>query len=124
MNKVILCGRLTREAEIRYTQSDNKKVADITLAIRRDKENTDFINCTGFGKTAEIIEKYTSKGKELLVCGELRTNSYEDKNGIKRTKTYVLISEVQLIGGATAEDKLTSAEVEFTPSDSDDDLPF
>ena len=88
MNRVIISGRTTRDAEIRYSQGgDNMAIARFTLAVdRRGKkeegqQTADFINCTAFGKTAETIEKHVFKGTKIMVCGRWQSGSYKNKDG-------------------------------------------
>ena len=87
MNRVILCGRLVRDAEVKYTQESNAMaVAKFTLAVDRKfkkdgEQSADFINCTAFGKTGEIIEKYVTKGTKIIVEGRWQTGSYKNKDG-------------------------------------------
>lgn len=86
MNKVILLGRLTRDADIRYTQGDSPTaVAKFIFAVQRkyksEGQECDFISCTAFGKQAEFIEKYTHKGIKLLVEGRWQTGHYTNKDG-------------------------------------------
>ena len=95
MNKVILIGRITKDLEIRYT-SNEKAVCEFSLAINRDKENTDFINCVVWNKPAENLVKYQGKGSLISVIGELRTDTYE-KDGEKRYKTYVLVNNIEYL---------------------------
>lgn len=89
MNLVILSGRIVRDPDIRYSQSaDNMAIARFTLAVDRSHkkskdEQANFINCTCFGKTAEIVEKYCRKGTKLIVSGEWITGHYTDKAGNK-----------------------------------------
>jgi single-strand DNA-binding protein len=89
MNSVKLSGRLVRDPEVRYTQSANPMaVAKFTLAVDRKikkdgEQSADFINCTAFGKTAEIIEKHVRKGVKLIVEGRWQTGSYTNKDGAK-----------------------------------------
>lgn len=89
MNKVILMGRLTRDPEVRYVQSENNMaVARYTLAVDRrrakDEEQTaDFINVVAFGKGGEFAEKYLHKGTKVLVTGKIQTGSYTNKEGQK-----------------------------------------
>lgn len=99
MNNVSLCGRLTDNPKIRYTASGEKKaIANYTLAVYRSKEITDFINCVAFGKAAEFAEKYLEKGKQIALSGSIRTETYTDKNGIKRYPVTVWISNQELCG--------------------------
>ena len=87
MNKVILMGRLTRNPEVRYSQGSNSMaIAKFTLAVDRKfkkdgEQNADFINCTAFGKVAEVIEKYVTKGTKIIVEGRWQTGSYKNKDG-------------------------------------------
>lgn len=89
MNNVVLMGRLVRDPEIRYSTGTNQMaVAKFTLAVDRrykkeGEQTADFINCTAFGKVAEVIEKHVTKGVKIAVAGEWRTGSYTDKNGNK-----------------------------------------
>ena len=89
MNRVILCGRIVRDPEVRYSQGDNPMaVAKFTLAVDRKfkkdgEQSADFINCTAFCKTAEVIEKYVIKGTKIIVEGRWQTGSYTNKDGNK-----------------------------------------
>lgn len=100
MNKVILMGRTTKDAEVRYSQGANPTaVAKITLAVdrkfKKDGEPTaDFINCTAFGKTAEVIEKYVVKGTKIAVVGRIQTGSYTNKDGHKVYTTDVMVEDL------------------------------
>ncbi len=90
MNRVILMGRLTRDPEIRYSQTGNQMaVARYSLAVDRaqsrnqdsDEPTTDFINCVAFGKTAEFAERYLHKGTKIAIEGRIRTGRYQNKDG-------------------------------------------
>lgn len=90
MNKVILSGRLTRDAEVRYSQGENAMaVARFTLAVDRKnkkegaEQTADFISCVAFGKTAEVIEKYCKQGTKMYVEGRWQTGSYTNKDNVK-----------------------------------------
>lgn len=99
MNKVILCGRLTRDPEVRYSQGATQMcVAKYSLAVdrrfKRDGETTaDFINCVAFGKIGEIAEKYFRKGTKIIVSGRIQTGSYTNNNGQKVYTTDVVVEE-------------------------------
>ena len=129
MNRVILSGRLTKDAEIRYTQT-NEKVASFTLAVDRiGSEEADFINCIAFKKTAEFIEKYLSKGRKILALGRINTNSYE-KDGKKVYTTNVIVEQVEFAdskpNNVVQEDGLNK-EVENGQAEAlwqGDELPF
>ena len=94
MNKVILMGRLTRDAEI---FGQKTKVARFCLAVDRTygEDETDFFNCVSFGKQAEFVEKYLKKGTKILITGRLQNNSYEDKQGNKVTATQIITEDIE-----------------------------
>ena len=106
MNHFVGIGRLTKDPEIRYTQGDQgTKIASFTLAIdrkvKRDGQPTaDFINCKAFGKTADIVEQYAPKGKQIAITGEIQTGSYTNKEGRKVYTTDIICNQVQLLGSA------------------------
>ena len=110
MNKVILCGRLTRDPEVRYSQGENAlAIARYTLAVdrrfKRDGEQTaDFINCVVFGKSAEFTERYFRQGMRVVVCGRIQTGSYTNKDGQRVYTTDVVAENVEF-----AESKNASA---------------
>ncbi|MEE1079112.1 MAG: single-stranded DNA-binding protein [Agathobacter sp.] len=89
MNRVILCGRLVRDPEIRYSQGNNATaIAKFTLAVDRKfkkdgEQSADFINCVAFGKVAETVEKYVHQGNKIIVEGHWQTGSYTNKDGVK-----------------------------------------
>ena len=101
MNKVILTGRLTRNPELRYT-ANNKAVCDFTIAtnrpVVRDGERVaDFINCRVWGKTAENLVKYQTKGNLIAVIGRMQVENYTDKDGKNRNYTYVLVEDLEYL---------------------------
>lgn len=106
-NKVQLIGNVGQEPTITNLES-GKKVVHFSLATNEHykdakgekQTNTNWHNVVAWGKTAEIIEKYVTKGKEIAIDGKLTTRSYEDNEGIKRYVTEVLVSEVLLLGNA------------------------
>ena len=87
MNKVILMGRLTRDPEVRYTQTSNTLVASFSLAVNRrftrpgEERQADFINCVAWNKTGEFVSKYFKKGQQVGVIGRIQTRNYDDANG-------------------------------------------
>lgn len=100
LNKVILSGRITRDLEVRQTNSGSA-VVQFTLAVERNfsaqngERLTDFITCVAWGKTAEFIGRFFSKGRSIAVIGSLRTRTYDDKNGTKHYVTEVNVDEAQ-----------------------------
>lgn len=102
MNKIILCGRLTKDPEVRYSQGENSTcVARYTLAVDRkytkgEEKQADFISCVAFGKSGEFAEKYLKKGTKILVTGRIQTGSYE-KDGKKIYTTDVVVEEHEFV---------------------------
>ena len=144
MNKVILMGRLTRDPEVRYTQTSNTLVASFSLAVNRrftrpgEERQADFINCVAWNKTGEFVSKYFKKGQQVGVIGRIQTRNYDDANGQKRYVTEVVVEETYFADsrrdGAAGDldsnfgtDQSQSADMgatsEFEVS-SGDDLPF
>jgi single-strand DNA-binding protein len=106
-NKVILLGNLTRDPQMRYLPSQSP-VTDFGLACNRkfktatgeQREEVLFVDCAAFGRTAEIINQYCTKGKPIFVEGRLKYDTWDDKNGGgKRSKLSVVVENIQLLGG-------------------------
>ena len=102
MNSCVISGRLVRDPEVRYTQTQ-MAIADFTVAcdrrFKRDGEPTaDFIRCKAFGKTAEFIEKYFTKGKTIMLSGRIQTGSYKNKEGQMVYTTEVIAENVEFLG--------------------------
>lgn len=101
MNNIVLLGRLTKDADIRSTQS-GKVVASFTLAVDRPytqngKREADFIACQIWGKSAEVLGKSVHKGQRVLLEGRLQIRQYTDKNGNKRTAAEVVTDRFEFI---------------------------
>lgn len=100
INKVILSGRITHDIEIRQTPSGNA-VTQFNIAVERsyakqgEERQTDFITVVAWNKTAEFIGRYFAKGRSIAVIGQLRSRTYDDKNGTKHYVTEVFADEVQ-----------------------------
>ena len=112
MNKVILMGRLTRDPDVRYSQTANGSmaVARYTLAVdrrfKKDGEtNADFISCVAFGKVGEFAEKYLHQGTKIVVEGRIQTGSYTNKDGNKVYTTDIYVENCEF-----AESKATSEQ--------------
>lgn len=138
MNTVVLIGRLTKDPEVRYIPQSETAVANFTLAVDRPlaKEKTaDFIKVVTFGKTAELCERFLSKGRMVGVQGRIQTGSYKDKNGETRYTTEVYADRVEFLERA---EKANSEYVDqpskgaqalgipegFQALEDDDDIPF
>ena len=145
MNKVLLMGRLTRDPEVRYGQSDQSSaIARYTLAVdRRFKRQdgvghtADFIGCVAFGKAAEFAEKYLRQGTKIAVTGRIQTGSYTNRDGQKVYTTDVVIEDQGFAESKSANDQHFGQAVHQTqtpqtdrdgfmplPDDLDEDLPF
>jgi single-strand DNA-binding protein len=136
MNKVLLIGRLTKQAELRYTPN-GKAVASFTVAVQRNKEEADFINCVAWNKTAENLANYTSKGSLIGVEGSIQTRSYKNNEGKTVYVTEVWAQSVEFLsskgkGSGTQTNAPTGQNQAYDdpfrnegiPSNYPDDLPF
>ena len=135
MNKVILIGRVVRDAEIRYSQGANTTcVARYTLAVDRKckqegQPNADFINCIAFGKLGEFAEKYLHKGVKIAVVGRIQTGSYKNKDGNTVYTTDVVVEEQEFCESKSQSNSqpqpTQSVDMGFMNIDTDmDSLPF
>ena len=144
MNKVVLMGRLTRDPEVRYTQTNNTLVASFSLAVNRrfarqgEERQADFINVVAWAKTGEFCSKYFKKGQQVGVIGRIQTRTWDDDQGTKHYVTEVVAEEAYFAD--SKKDSYDSGESfnnnfgetmpgsTDTTSDfevsSDDDLPF
>ena len=109
MNKVILMGRLTRDAEVRYSQGDNSlAIARFSLAVDRrykkdgEDQTADFISCVAFGKTAEFFERFGKKGTKFVIEGRIQTGSYTNKDGQKVYTTDVVVESAEFAESKSA----------------------
>lgn len=139
MNKVILIGRLTKDADVKLS-STGISIARFSLAVdrkfKKDSEQTcDFINCVAFSKTAEFLEKYGKKGVKFVVEGSIQTGSYTNKDGNKVYTTDVAVQSVEFAESKTsAQNNNTTpapAQASAIPNDfikiediDEDELPF
>ncbi|MCT4597610.1 MAG: single-stranded DNA-binding protein [Vallitalea sp.] len=145
MNKVILMGRLTKDPEVRYSQSDRPvAIARYTLAVNRrfkregDPE-ADFINIVSLGRDGEFVEKYFKKGQLVSIVGRIQVRTYDDPQGNRKWFTEVLTEEVHFAESKSSFENRVAREPEastqaptsqsadgFVPIDEsfDDELPF
>lgn len=137
INKVILMGRLTRDPEMRHTNSGTP-VTTFSIAINSgygENQRTDFVNCIAWNKTAEFVTKYFTKGKMIIVIGRITTRSWETQDGKRAYATEVVANEVNFGESKTspqlntpqtaAQQPMQDDDDDFTPLDEeDDDLPF
>lgn len=140
MNKVILSGRLTRDADIRYSQGENTTaVARFNLAVDRrykregDEQTADFISCVAFGKTTEVIEKYCKQGTKIIIEGRWQTGSYTNKDGVKVYTNDCMVENIEFAESKNSGGEANSKPAPQTDADGfmnipdsvdDDKLPF
>ncbi len=138
LNTVQLAGNLTRDPEVKNIGND-RVVASFGLAINRkyrsasgeQKEETTFVEIECWGRQAELVGQYLSKGRNCLVEGELQYHKWTDKNGSNRSQIRVLGKRVHFIGGAPQGGQAASSSSEQAPTparqtvpDYDDEPPF
>jgi len=102
INSVVLCGRVTRDADVRYTNG-GMAVSEISVAVNRyagkgKQDEVSFIECTVWGKQAESLCQYLTKGRQVVVQGELKQERWE-KDGQKQSRVTIIVNHLQLMGG-------------------------
>ena len=131
VNKVILIGRLGKDPEIRAFEG-NRKVANFTLATNErytDKSGnrqdiTDWHNLAIWGAQADIAEKYLKKGMQIYIEGRLKSRSWEDKDGVKKYTTEVVVDNFRMLEGRKDGDQNNSSNDSSAGQEIADDLPF
>jgi len=138
MNKVFLIGRLVKDPELRYTES-NIAVATFSIAVNRNFANqngereTDFINIVVWRKQAENVKNYLTQGSQVAIDGRIQTRNYDDQNGQKRYATDYIIENAYFADsrrepgagdGMGVDMPSSSIDGEFITIDDTDDLPF
>lgn len=138
MNKVVLIGRLTKDPDLKYIAESGTPVSNFVLAVSRpkrngqDKSEADFITCVAFGKTAETIAQYLTKGRQLAIAGSIRTGSYEAQDGSKRYTTSVYIESFDFIDSGNGVNRkndfagtpYTDGYGDMQQANDDEDIPF
>ena len=105
-NRVLLMGNLTRDVELKSV-AGNQSVDEIGLAVNRryktkdgeEREETTFVDCEAWGRTAEVMKQYLSKGRPVFIEGRLKLDQWKDKDGQNRSKMRVVIENFQFVGG-------------------------
>ena len=106
LNKVMLMGNLTREIEIKVLPQGNQSVGNFGIAMNRkfksasgeEREEVTFVDCEAWGRTAEIMKQYLSKGRPVFIEGRLKLDQWEDKEGKKQSRLRVVVENFQFIG--------------------------
>lgn len=120
MNKVMLIGRITKNIELKSTPN-GKEVADFSIAVKRNYKNqngeyeADFINCISFGKTAELLGKYTKKGDQIAIEGRINTRNYENKEGKKVYITEILVENIMFLETKNAQKSENIVQKQLDP---------
>jgi single-strand DNA-binding protein len=141
MNKIILLGRLTKDVELRYTQTSNTAVASFTLAVNRkfvkegEERQADFINIVAWNKLAETSSNYLRKGMQVVVIGRLQNRSWDDEQGQKHYITEIIAEELEFVESKKSQspdDSILNSSTPVTANNAEtedfisngDDLPF
>lgn len=125
MNKAILIGRLVRDPEVRYTQSDNSTcIASFTIAVdrkfkREGEQSADFINCVAFGKLGEHVERYYRKGLKTALTGRIQTRNYTNRDGLKVYLTEVVVEELEFAESKNSGEKAVCGTEKLNKKSSD-----
>jgi single-strand DNA-binding protein len=125
LNQCQFIGRLGKDVELRYTPT-NDPVANISLACgwkNKEKEGTEWINVTAFGKLAEVVAQYLSKGSQVFVQGKMKTEKYT-KDGIDRYSTKIIADKIQMLGKKSETIEPVKKQQEPDLSELSDDIPF
>jgi single-strand DNA-binding protein len=133
MNKTMLIGRVTKDIDLRFGK-DGMAIAKFSVAVNRMKKGeVDYPNCIAFGKTAETIANYMSKGSQIGIEGHIQTGSYTNKEGNKIYTTDVIVDRFDFVGGGkTTNTNNQDGSIpqdyfgggDMTPIDDGEDMPF
>ena len=130
MNKFIVTGNITKDAELRYTAND-KAYSKFSIANNEgygDNKKTNFFNCTLWGKSAENLNRFLTKGQKVLITGKVEINDYKDKEGVERKIIDINVDSfggVELLGNKSQQENGTNNDTSNnsdSPIDSNDDL--
>lgn len=136
LNKVFLMGNLTRDIELKRTPSNNTAVANIGLAVNRqyragdeNREETTFVDCEAWGRTAEVMHQYLAKGRPVLVEGRLKLDQWQDRDGNNRSKLKVVVENFQFVdsrggSGGGGGGNAPAASAPAHQSVPEDEIPF
>lgn len=124
MNKIILIGNIGHTPELK--QASDKVFLRFTLAVKNPySDSTDWFNCVSFGKQAETIAKFFTKGSKIAVVGRVQTGAYEGKDGTKKTKFDIVVESFDFCdSGRTGGENQKDEERYTEDDDSGEDLPF
>lgn len=133
-SKAIITGNVTRDPELRST-TNGSSVCSFSVAVNRtfrdangeNKEEVSFIDCSAWNKLGEMIAQYAKKGSGVLVSGRLSQRSFEGKDGVKRSRTEIVVEDFNFIGGGNRDNSSSSSysapAQDSSASDTPDDIP-
>ena len=127
MNKIILMGRLTRDPDMRVSQGDNSfSIASFSIAVdRRFQKNgekeTDFFNCTAFGKQADFVDRYLKQGTKILLTGRVENDNYTNKNGEKVYSVKIICEEIEFAESKSSSSNSSSVQNDSSAKSSNDE---
>ncbi|MBR2542981.1 single-stranded DNA-binding protein [Candidatus Saccharibacteria bacterium] len=129
-SKAIITGNLTRDPELRTTPN-GASVCSFSVAVNRvyrdsngeQKEDVSFIDCSAWGKLGEMINQYAKKGTGVLVSGRLDQRSYENKDGVKRSRVEIVVEDFNFTGAARSDGGSNSPSTSEEPVDVPDSIP-
>lgn len=122
MNQVMLSGRLTRDPELRQTMS-GKKVCSFTIAVQDTKERADFINCSAWEKTADVVTQYFKKGDPIIVFGKMTVSKWE-KDGKTQTSVEVTVRQIEFPMSKKTEKYEDPSEAFRAAAEEEGELPY
>lgn len=124
MNKIILIGNIGHTPVLK--QASDKTFLRFTLAVKNPySDQTDWFNCVSFGKQAETIAKFFTKGSKIAVVGRVQTGTYEGKDGTKKTKFDIVVESFDFCDSGRTSGESQKDEERYTEDeDTDEDLPF
>ena len=132
INRVTITGNLTRDIDLRQTQS-GYSIGAISVAVNDRKKNSqtdewedkaNFVECTLFGKRAEGLAPYLNKGQKVAIDGKLDYSTWETKDGQKRSILKVIVSDLELLGGTRQQEQSQEQPQNATSEVADNDIPF
>lgn len=124
MNKWTGMGRITKDLDLKYS-ANNKVYLKFTIAVNGyKKDDVSFINCIAWDKTAENITKFFSKGRLIIVCGQIKTGSYENKEGQKVYTTDIAVNEFHFTGEKKDDSSIMQGFTDVTDEEGEKPLPF
>jgi single-strand DNA-binding protein len=130
-NQILLGGNVTKDAELRYSQS-GKPVLTFSIGVNKTYKDAEgnkvdkaiFPNVVMFGKGAEILSQYLTKGKGVFINGELSIEQYDDKEGVRKYATKVIAKEIRFTGGTKSESTPATEDSYTADGQDSDEIPF